>query len=295
MHSPKFLFEFTKEQRKGIFALFLILIGIQILFFFVNNSPFLTSAQNKENKDWMQMQSIIDSLKLEQSKSKKIFPFNPNFISDYKGYQLGLSKNELDKLFAFRKQNRYVNSAKEFQEVTGVSDSLLQVIQPYFKFPDWVTYKNKKRFENTNFKNGNSNSITKPIQIIDLNQATQEDFIKIYGIGPALSERILKYKENLGGFVHVDQLDEVWGLNPDVLVKLKSNFQVLRMPNVPKYKINDLSLKELMKFPYFNYAIAKEIVTYRSMNGDLKNVEDLTKIKGISVEKINIIALYLEF
>lgn len=295
MHSPKFLFEFTKEQRKGIFALFLILIGIQILFFFVNNSPFLTSAQNKENKDWMQMQSIIDSLKLEQSKSKKIFPFNPNFISDYKGYQLGLSKNELDKLFAFRKQNRYVNSAKEFQEVTGVSDSLLQVIQPYFKFPDWVTYKNKKRFEKTNFKNGNSNSITKPIQIIDLNQATQEDFIKIYGIGPALSERILKYKENLGGFVHVDQLDEVWGLNPDVLVKLKSNFQVLRMPNVPKYKINDLSLKELMKFPYFNYAIAKEIVTYRSMNGDLKNVEDLTKIKGISVEKINIIALYLEF
>ncbi|WP_333695164.1 ComEA family DNA-binding protein [Flavobacterium sp.] len=295
MYSPKFLFEFTKEQRKGIFALFLILIGIQVLFFFVITNPQFASTKNKEDKEWMQMQSVVDSLKLEQSKSKKIFPFNPNFISDYKGYQLGMSKIELDKLFAFRKQNRYVNSAKEFQEVTGVSDSLLQAIQPYFKFPDWVNDKNKKRFENTVFKNGNSNTSTKPVQIIDLNQATQEDFIKIYGIGPALSERILKYKESLGGFVHVDQLNDVWGLNTDVLVKLKSNFQIVRMPNVPKYRINDLSLKELMKFPYFNYAIAKEIVTYRSMNGDLKSIEDLTKIKGISVEKINIIALYLEF
>jgi hypothetical protein len=48
----------------------------------------------------------------------------------------------LDKLFAFRKQNKYVNSAKEFQEVTGVSDSLLKIMSVNFKFPDWV---NKKK------------------------------------------------------------------------------------------------------------------------------------------------------
>jgi DNA uptake protein ComE-like DNA-binding protein len=36
-------------------------------------------------------------------------------------------------------------------------------------------------------------------------------------------------------------------------------------------------------------------IIYRSMNGDIKNIEDLTKIKGFPVEKANIIALYLDF
>ncbi|WP_366871233.1 hypothetical protein [Flavobacterium sp.] len=46
--------------------------------------------------------------------------------------------------------------------------------------------------------------------------------------------------------------------------------------------------------PYLNYYSAKEIVTYRSMNGTIKT-EDLIKIKDFPVEKIKIIALYLEF
>ena len=54
-------------------------------------------------------------------------------------------------------------------------------------------------------------------------------------------------------------------------------------------------IKELIKFPYFKYALAKEIVTYRSMNSGIKNIDDLTKIKGFPVDKIKIIALYLEF
>ena len=51
-----------------------------------------------------------------------------------------------------------------------------------------------------------------------------------------------------------------------------------------------------MQFPYFSkYQLAKSIVTYRSMNGEIKNIEDLTKIKDFPVEKANIIVLYLEF
>jgi DNA uptake protein ComE-like DNA-binding protein len=50
-----------------------------------------------------------------------------------------------------------------------------------------------------------------------------------------------------------------------------------------------------MQFPYFKYPLAKSIITYRSMNGGIKNGEDLPKIKGFPVEKSNIIVLYLEF
>ena len=49
-----------------------------------------------------------------------------------------------------------------------------------------------------------------------------------------------------------------------------------------------------MLFPYFKYTLAKAIVTYRSMNGNFKNSEDLTKINGFPIEKLEIISLYLE-
>jgi DNA uptake protein ComE-like DNA-binding protein len=63
---------------------------------------------------------------------------------------------------------------------------------------------------------------------------------------------------------------------------------------IKKININKASVKELSQFSFFRYALAKEIVIYRSMNGDIKT-EDLSKIKGFPVEKISIIALYLDF
>jgi DNA uptake protein ComE-like DNA-binding protein len=204
-----------------------------------------------------------------------------------------MSVPEIDRLLAFRKENKYVNSPKEFQAVTKVSDSLLKAISPYFKFPDWVNTKKEfatyKKYPNTAFAK------KEKIVIIDINQASQEDLIKIYGIGEAISLRILKFKESLGGFVSMEQMKDVWGLSPEVIENLNSHFKVLTPPKVKKVDINNASIKELSQFPYFNYQLAKQIVTFRSMNGDFKNVDDLTKIKGLSIDKANIIALYLGF
>ncbi len=92
-------------------------------------------------KELDKFQKEIDSLKMveiENSKPK-IYPFNPNYITDYKGYTLGMSVEEIDRLLEFRKQDKWINSAEQFQQVTQVSDSLLNAISPYFKFPEWVT------------------------------------------------------------------------------------------------------------------------------------------------------------
>jgi DNA uptake protein ComE-like DNA-binding protein len=204
-----------------------------------------------------------------------------------------MSVQEIDRLLAFRKENKYVNSPKEFQNVTKVSDSLLNAIAPYFKFPDWVN--NKKEYKS--YKEYNTTAFAKKgkIELIDINQATQEDLVKIYGIGEVISLRILKFKESLGGFVSMEQMKDVWGVSPEVIVELNTHFKVMVLPKVKKININNASLKELAQFPYFRYAMAKDIVTYRSMNGDFKNSADLTKIKGLSMEMANIIALYLEF
>lgn len=281
-------FVYTKSQRLGIVALFALIALLQALYYFSHFTA--PDSDSPEKQQWLSVQTKIDSLgKLVQRQRPKIYPFNPNFISDFKGYQLGLSVAEIDRLLAFRKTNQYVNSAEEFQKVTKVSDSLLEKIAPYFKFPDWVKNKNKNHFPTSFGKK------EKELAVLDINLATQEDLKKIYGIGDGLSERILKEKEKLGGFVSMEQMAEVWGLSEEVVVSLNRSFAIGTIPNVKKIKINDASIKELSQFPYFRYALAKSIVTYRSMNGPIKDSEDLIKISGFPVDKVKIIALYLEF
>ena len=133
-------FKFSRSQRSGIFLLFGIIIILQLVYFFVDFSSMSNDSPEKEK--WLSLQSEIDSMKQEKLNFvPKIYPFNPNFITDYKGYKLGMSVQEIDRLLAFRKENKFVNSAKDFQNVTKVSDSLLDEISPFFKFPDWVNNK----------------------------------------------------------------------------------------------------------------------------------------------------------
>lgn len=284
-------FIFNKEQRIGLAVLVGLIVTLQILYFFVDFSS--KKIPSNAEQQWLSMQTEVDSMKaIADDNTYKMYPFNPNFITDFKGYKLGMKVAEIDRLLAFRKTNKYVNSAQEFQKVTHISDSLLAAISPYFKFPDWVT--NKKNFQSdksSNFEDFKN----KKIVVIDINQATKEDLMKIYGIGEGISDRILKQKEILGSFVSMEQMQDIWGLSPEVIAELNAHFKVFKMGTVHKISINNLPIKELTKFPYFKYALAKEIVTYRSMNNGIKNNEDLAKIKGFPIDKIKIITLYLEF
>lgn len=143
--------KFTNQQRTGIFLLFIIIIILQGLYFFVDFS--FVEKEFPEKQQWMALQSEIDSLKSSRFNEKpKVYSFNPNFISDYKGYKLGMSTQEIDRLLAFRKENKYVSSAEEFQEVTKISDSLLLAMSPLFKFPDWVQNKTTYKIEKKEFQ-----------------------------------------------------------------------------------------------------------------------------------------------
>ena len=290
----KSFFNFSKDQRKGILLLFVIIIGLQVGYCLIDFNQ--NEKQSIEEQKWYSLQSTIDTLKSQKHESSyKMYPFNPNFITDFKGYKLGMKVDEIDRLLAFRKQGKFANSPEEFQKVTGISDSLLNAISPYFKFPDWVNKKNQEHYPNSYSKsNWKEYPKKEAMKILDINQATKEDLMKVFGIGDAISDRILNQKEVYGGFVSMDQMNEIWGLSPEVLANLQKYFKINSLPKVKKVNINNASIKELGQFPYFKYPISKNIVTYRSMNGDLK-IEDLANIKGFPVDKIKIIALYLEF
>ncbi|OSY88017.1 hypothetical protein WH52_08280 [Tenacibaculum holothuriorum] len=292
-------FWYNKRQRNGIFFLILLIVVLQLVYVFVDfSSDYIIDTSTKELK---QFQAKIDSLKkIEIEKRKpRLYPFNPNFITDFKGYQLGMSVEEIDRLHNFRKQNKYVNSIEEFQEITKVNDSLLAKISPYFKFPDWVVKKNRR---NKEFKKGNQGIIKEKelenkeiwISTNDINKATQKDLETIQGVGEVISKRMLKYRNKLQGFSFESQLYEVWNLEKETAQRILKTFRIIKKPKIKKVNVNTASFKELLKNPYIDYELCKKIFDYRDEVAELQDISELRNIKDFPLDKYNRIILYLE-
>jgi DNA uptake protein ComE-like DNA-binding protein len=285
-------FWYTKNQRNGILFLLIIIIFLQLILHFKNfDSQQLVDLSQPKITSYNKQ---LDSLKKKSSKKKKfkIYPFNPNYISDYKGYQLGMNIDEIDRLLAYREQKLYVNSAKEFQTITKISDSLLQKISPFFKFPDWVQKKN-------NYKNNqqryipNSRINVSEITTVDINKATLKDFTAIEGVDEYISERIIKYRSKLQGFSFKEQLFEVWGLDELMANKILSTFSIKNKPIIKKVNINTASFKEVLSNPYIDYKLCIQIFDYRDEVAELQSISEIKNIEGFPIKKYNRIVLYL--
>jgi DNA uptake protein ComE-like DNA-binding protein len=287
-------FWYHKNQRNGIFILIILIVIFQFLIVFVDFSA-------KENVNIGTPKNIafhhqIDSLRKINLENKrlKIFPFNPNYITDYKGAQLGMSLVEIDKLLAFRKTGKFINSRKEFQKVTTISDALLNSISPYFKFPDWVVERNQNMQLSTSrdtrlFAEKSKYILTST----DINLAVKEDLKTINGIGEKLSERIIKYRSKLQGFSSLKQLYEVWGLDTEVVDKLLLVFKVINLPNIKKINVNTVSFRELLKNPYLDYELCKKIFEYKDEVAELQDISELKNIIGFPLDLYDRIVLYL--
>ncbi len=279
-------FVFNRSQQNGIFVLVALIIILQAVYFFY---PFSSENQPNPEEEIIanQLQETIDSLKLAaiERDSLPVKSFNPNFISDYKGYMLGMSLAEIDRLHEHREQDRWVNSAEEFQEVTGISDSLLKILAPSFKFPD---FRGRTSEENKVSKM----AFSAPLSKADLNTATAEELQQVNGIGEKLSARIVNYRNSLGGFRSGIQLRDVYGLSPEVVERVLQRFEVPKMA-VEKWNLNEVSLIQLTELPFFNYEQARAVVKYREEVGEIKSMEELQQIQNFPFEKLDRIALYL--
>tara|TARA_R110002050_G_scaffold53118_2_gene120778 strand:- start:2869 stop:3738 length:870 start_codon:yes stop_codon:yes gene_type:complete len=282
-------FKFSKEQRKGIFLLILLIFLLQCIYFFVEFS----FEDIQVNKDELTAYiKEIDSLKLAQVEKikPKTYPFNPNYITDYKGVNLGMSNEEIDRFVGFRKQNKWINSAKQFQEVTKVSDSLLNIMAPFFKFPEWVTNAKSKRTSNYSV----NNKLKTFNQKQDLNTATVQQLQKVNGLGKVLSERIVKFRnQSVGGFISDIQLQDVYGLAPEVIDNITNQFTVKTPKTIDKINLNLATLDYLVTIPHIDYDLAYNIIEERLLRENYKSLDELTKVKDFPVNKIEIIKLYL--
>jgi competence protein ComEA len=268
-----FAFRSFRTQRVAFF-LFLVLIGFHI---------YLENTAPEEAIDILvfeaALQEQIDSAKL-QKQQPRIFPFNPNYISLSKGYQLGLSLEEIERLHRYRDTGKFINSVTAFEQITQVTPSWLKQYSPYFKFPDWVTAEVEKRKK------------PKAFEVKDLNTSTAADLTQVRGIGAVLSERIIKYRTRLQGFDELNQLYEVYGLDSLVVENVKRQFKIKTKPKRTKIPLAVVSLEALLKIPYLSKSEAKKIIGLRTRNQNL-TLKNLRSEPGFDSLKIERLALYL--
>lgn len=280
---------FDRGQRDGIFVLIFLNLIMICLIVFVDLKPEV--KLDLTSPEVTNLQTEIDSLKSLRNKKNKTetYPFNPNYISEFKAYTLGLSVEEYDKLTAFREKDKWINSVSDFQQVTGVSDSLLEIISKNFKFPDWINNRRPKA-KTRNYTFGTELSYSAKT---DLNLTTSMKLQEVSGIGEVLSARIITYRDKVGGFANDDQLYAVYGLKEEVIRRIKQRFTVKTPVALSTMDINKVSASDIATVPGINFDLAKEIWEFVRLREGIEDLAQLQKIEGLTPQKLRVIRLYL--
>lgn len=130
-----------------------------------------------------------------------------------------------------------------------------------------------------------------PVSQLDLNRADSSDLVKLPGIGAYFASRIIRYREQLGGFVTTAQLFEIDGL-PD---SVAGWFFISDSLNTVRLDVNGLSLSSLRRHPYLNFYQARAIVEFRKDRGKLKGPEQLALLEEFTEQDLERLKPYMEF
>lgn len=148
------------------------------------------------------------------------------------------------------------------------------------KYP---TYKDSKpTFTKTDFSN----------IIIDINHAGAKDLVKLKGIGPVLSERIIKYRSKLGGFNNILQIKEVYGISDSLYLSIRKNLKV-NSSKTQKLNINQENVEHLKTHPYISEKLANQMVNYREKVKPYESVEEIKKLYVMNDSLYNKLFPYL--
>lgn len=259
---------------------FLILLPLLILSIFI--TPAYQRWISHQERDFTKENQELDSLLSnwiweEKNDSIKevdipLFKFNPNTATKEDLINLGFPTNLVSRIDNYRlKKGRFIIKS-DLMKIYGMDSSFYERIYPFIDLP---IEKLTKYFEST------PNEKKAPLiskEKFDLNLADTTQLIRIYGIGSKLSQRIVKYRNLLGGFISMNQLQEVYGLDTAVVAQLNKRTFVDPTFEPNQLDVNIATEKELAAHPYISNKTAKAIATYRFQHGNFTSLRDLTKI-----------------
>ena len=170
---------------------------------------------------------------------------------------------------------------------------------------EWSVTDTVYRYKSADQKVSFNGNITKPksaytqkvvsypkFDLGDINTADTSQLKCVYGIGPVLAKRIVKYRAYLGHFVAMEQLEDVYHLPDSVYVKLQKRF-TLDTLNLNRISINSASERDLLSIPYLSQEEVRWVLAVRKARGAFSSKEELTNLFIKTLNKKPFILLYL--
>jgi DNA uptake protein ComE-like DNA-binding protein len=281
------VFGFSGREVNGfiiLLPLMVILIMAQPLYrlWLTNRTPDFTQERRVLDSIVAQWEQP-DTLEHQNSASRALFYFDPNHASIQDLTALGFSEILSKRIANYRQKGGQFRVKSDLMKIYGLDSSLYLQLYTYITLP--------AKYERS-FKTNDSLEIKRGREVIisfDINTADTSQLKSVFGIGPALASRIIRFRDGLGGFIKKDQLNEVYGLDSTVVNEL---FQRAFIKNdfVPqKINMNVADEKEFAAHPYIRRGMAKAIVAYRFQHGHFTDVGDLRKLglyKETEIEKL---------
>jgi DNA uptake protein ComE-like DNA-binding protein len=238
----------------------------------------------------------------EDRKKSDLHNFDPNTVSSTSLQNLGLPRFLADRIIKYRSLVKPFEKAEDLLTIYGMDTSLFLKLKPYIKIEkvnisSLASDQKSSAFKNDSATNNLSSYQKLPskykLKAVDINTADTAELRKIYGIGVVYAQRIVDYRDLLGGFSDKSQYKEVYGLEAPALDSLKRYTNIDETVQLMQLKLNTCSEEELSKHPYISYKQAKLIVSYRNAHGAYGRVENLMKIKILDTAFVTKIKPYL--
>ncbi|MTI31633.1 ComEA family DNA-binding protein [Xanthovirga aplysinae] len=302
-------FGFSQSDLNGffvtIFAIFIILSAPYFISSF-SRKPITISQKDRQLLDSLALKledRLIDNKKQNKNspfhKPKPVyFSFDPNIASEEELKKLGVPPKIARRIINYRNKGGKFRIKADLLKIYGFPKENFQTLSDYILLPDTLFIKKETFTNQQKVKSSPKMSFPEkkreklPISL-DFNLASAEEFQFISGIGPILSKRIVKFRNALGGFIDDKQLEEVYGLKPEVLENLLANGKISEGFIPQKILINTASPDELARHPYISRSLAKVIVAYQNQNGKFKQISSLRKIQILSEEDFEKIKPYI--
>ena len=301
-------FNFTKKERSGIIWLILIVIFISLGSFFHSHFTKKSSFDSAEFKHEIALlkedsspgnghksfdneydndYSLPDKDRAE-IKTETFF-FDPNTISETEWMRLGIREKTAKTILKYVSKGGKFYKPEDLQKIWGLRKSDVERLLPYVRIK-----KVEKKYEEYPKREYDKNSFTtfKSISKVEINDADTSAFIALPGIGSKLSQRIIAFREKLGGFYSVDQVGETYFLADSTFQKIKP-YLFLKNNSVHRININTAGVDEMKAHPYIKYNLANAIVEYRKQHGNYQSVEAIKKIMMVTDEIYKKVAPYL--
>ena len=295
-------FYFTKREKNGI----VIVLLFNLLIYFIPDIldylfPTADKIDYKKIEELKRFSFIEDSSKDEEvsgnyirnNESKKVLThyqnFDPNTITEKEWTQLGVPPKTIATIKKYISKGGRFYKPEDLKKIWGLSPQKCDELIPYVKIESGASFQPHK--SSTPFSSKTNHQIKKAT-IIEINSADSLMIESLPGIGPALTKRIIAYRNKMGGFYTIEQLKEVWGLQDSVYQKIKDKI-IVNAETIRKININQASFEQLKINPYIGYKLASTIINFRNQHGFFKSLEDIQKIILINDEIYNKISHYL--